>query len=111
MAKVKEDSHRVGAAVLSYPPGRAIVNAAEKHIAMLQEASAALKVCIGYVDALDSPLPADSTFETVDWVAVSAAFKVCDGKLAGENIGKEFRILDQASPASTTSVPCFLIQN
>ena len=58
LANTKEDSHRVGAAVLSCPPGRAIVNAAEKHAAILKVASAALKVCIGYVDAQDSPLPA-----------------------------------------------------
>ena len=96
--QVEDPQETIGSALLTLPAGRNIVEAAKKHMKKLRAQSTIVHVIAGHVEALDAVLPQDGGDGTVvDWLAVGAAWKVCDAKLSAEDFLRAPEVVEKVA--------------
>ena len=85
--QMEDPGDSIGSAVLTFPAGRAMIDAAKKHLNTLKAERCVVHIITGHVETLGAALPDDG--HAIDWTVLGAAWKVCDAKLFSEDfLGK-----------------------
>jgi hypothetical protein len=85
--------NKMANAMLAFPAGRKLHDAAASHAAHLRTTHRTLRNVRAFVEDLDTVLPDDGA---VDMKALVSALKLCDAKLEAENLAKKPDIFEQA---------------
>jgi hypothetical protein len=104
---VDEVSNNVAHAMMAFPAGRKVHEAAAAHAAHLRTTHRTLRTATALLEDLDTVLPAGGA---VDMKALVSAMKVCDAKLDAEDLAKKPDILEHALHCTWNPFPCLIMR-